>query len=170
MRIAIAAQDSDLPVFAAGLAADGAADAALLQEIERLNPHVDFSRIPAGTVLLLPDRVGSRENASRGLADEGFDALAQQVRAAVEATTARVRAGHDALQVQRKEVSGVVRSAALKRLMESDAQVRQLVEQGESVFKADTLRAREAAMELEALGKEAVEALEQLARAVGRTT
>ena len=168
MRITIAGQDSDLPVFAAGLTAGGAADAALLREIERLNPHVQFPRIPAGTVLLLPERAGLRDDASRGLTDEGFDAFADQMRAAVNATAVRVRGGHDALTLQRKEVSGVVRTSAMKRLIESDAQVRQLLEEGEAVSKADAVRARASIAAMEALGKDAAEALTELAKAIGR--
>jgi vacuolar-type H+-ATPase subunit I/STV1 len=169
LRTFVVSKSTTLKSLTASLAGEGAgageeAPAARLATLQRLNPHVvDLDRIPAGTVLIVPDVPKARAESS-SVAGPGFSEFAEQVRQAVAATSQRVGASYAALAEQQKEVAAALKSAAVKRQVDADADLQKQAKDAEAVFKADQQAAKAAQQTLEALHKEVEEELAALAK------
>jgi hypothetical protein len=141
-------------------------------EIEKLNPHVDFKKIEPGTVLLLPDppaATGTAGTATEGKSIQGqvFDDLQSEVTKAVEASGARVRRGYEALTEEAKEVNAVLKTAAVKRLVDADPDLKQQADAAAAVFKQDAADAKAADQALRSIQQQATEELGNLAKLLG---
>ncbi len=165
MRVLVVNSRSD--VEALGLRLGRERSARTLDEIERLNPHVDFKKIERGTVLLVPDLPSDREGESRSIQGQAFEDLRDQVTEALEASSARVRRGYEALDDEAKEVTGVLKSAPLKRAMEADQELKQQVEAAAAVFKQDAAEAKAAEQTLKAMRDQVGQELNALAKLLG---
>jgi hypothetical protein len=86
------------------------------------------------------------------------------VRQAVETGAKRVDAGYGALAEQQKEVAAALKSAAIRKQVEADADLQKLVADADAVFKADQQGAKAAQQTLESLQKGMAEELAQLAK------
>ena len=159
MRIVVTNRDTpDLQALGARLFGAGTAREGALQELQRLNPHVDFNRIEPGTVVLVPEQPGLRSGKSASVGGEAFEAFSEQARAALEATASRVRSGHEARLAQQKDVAAVLKSPALKRLLESDPDLKKERDAALQVFQEDLQAAKESESLLKALqGQSALE-------------
>jgi len=167
MRMIVIKQATDLPALGARLLGAGAAHEGALQGLQRLNPHVDFGRLEPGTVLLVPDQPGLCAGESRSVSGEAFDAFEEQVNASVNAAVARVRSGHEALAAQRQEVAALLKSAAVRRLIESDPDLKQELDAAAQVFKQDQQQAKEAEKTMQLLQEQAKAELAALAKLLG---
>jgi hypothetical protein len=145
-------------------------------EIEKLNPHVDFTRIEPGTVILIPDRIrpaGERapdaadDDKDRSVQGRAFDDLREQVSTALEASGARVRRGYDALANDAKEIGALLKSAPMKRAMEADPELKQQAEAAAAVFKQDQADAKAAEQSLKTIESRMQEELAALAKLLG---
>lgn len=164
MRMIVIKQGTDLATLSARLLAGGTGNEGALQSLQRLNPHVDFRAIEAGTVLLVPDLPGLRAGESTSISGEAFAAFQQQVSGAVEAAVARVRSGYEALAAQRQDVTAVLKSAAVRRVIEADPDLKSQLDAATQVFKQDQQRAKDAETTLQALqqAKDEMQALAKL--------
>lgn len=168
MRMIVVKQPGDLQALAGRLLRPGLArEAASLDALRRLNPHVDFSKLDAGTVLLVPDHPDFDGGDASSIGGEAFDSLAKDALAGLEAAAARMRDGFERRDAQRKDVTGVLRSAAFKRLAEADESLRRQAGEVDSRFKADAKRASDTAATLAAMHKALQAELDALARRVG---
>ena len=144
MRMTVVNKAADAASLVSQLGVDGAGKAHLLLQMQRLNPHVDFKRIEPGTVLLVPDQPGLKAGETSSVGGQAFDAFRDQVTGSMEAATRRVRQGHEALAAQRAEVNAVLKTAALKRLLEADPDLKPQLDAAAEVFKQDQQRAKDA--------------------------
>lgn len=144
-----------------GLAADASA---MFERVKALNPHVDFDRIPAGTVLLVPDAPESRAGgeAVRSPGSDGFEAVAQDALAGLKAASERAASAGEASAADRAAFTAVLKTAAVKRLIESDPLLKAQVEQATRTFDADRGAVQEAARQIELVAKTASEELAAL--------
>lgn len=142
-------QDSLRKLLKAGASGDLNATPAF-ERLQKLNPHVDFATLKPGTVLLLPDIPDLDPDSGETIAGEAFDGLAGDAAAGLKAASARVRAGFASREAERKDVGAVLKSAAIKRLMETDEVLRKQVSEADTRFKADQKEATEALAVLEA--------------------
>lgn len=157
MRIIVIKQGTDLQalgarLFGAGPTREGNREAAReagLQSLQRLNPHVDFKRIEPGTVMLVPEQPGLRETETASVGGEAFEAFSEQVREALKATAARVGSGHEARLAQQRDFTAVLKSPALRRLLNPDLEKE--LAAALQVFKDDQQAAKESELRLEAL-------------------
>ena len=169
LRTLVVSKPTTLKALSASLAADsGGASAetaaANLSALGRLNPHVaDLDRVPAGTVVFVPAGSKSRGD-GESIVEQSFGQFSEHVRQAVEASAKRVDAGHAALAEQQKEVVAALRSAAVKRQIDADADLQQQVKDAEAVFKADQQAARTAEQAFETLPKDVAAELAALAK------
>lgn len=124
---------------------------------------MNLEKIPAGTVLLIPDLPGLREGESSSVMGDAFDAVREGLLASVDAVGARVRGSYEALRAQQKEVSAVVKSAAFRRAL-ADPTLSEQVEAGTQVFKQDREEAKAADETLKALKEKAGAELAALAK------
>lgn len=164
MRMFVIKQATDLQALSAKLLTTGAGKESALQNLQRLNPHVDFNRLDAGTVLLVPDQPGVKTSESSSIGGEAFDAFHEQARASVDAAVTRVREGHDHLSAARTDVAAVLKTAALKRLLEADPDIKKALDEAAQVFKQDQQQAKESIAQLQAFQAQVNEELAQLAK------
>jgi len=167
MRMMVIDKKMDLRALGNQLLDDEAGRGSALDKLKNLNPHVDFINIEPGTVLLIPDAAGFRDADSFSVTGDAFDALREQMVAAVDAAASRLRAGFDALLAEQKEVAAVLKSAAARRAIEADPDLKPQIEAAAQVFKQDQQQARDAEKTLQALQEQAAAELESLARLLG---
>ena len=170
MHIYVIDQDTDPKALRSrllsGRLSDERADSAL-RALQDLNPHVDFKRLAVGNVLLVPDSPDFKTSGSKSAADDVVDDLHEIVRRGLEAAAARFKAGNEARAAEHAEVTTVLKSRALLRVLEGDPELKaQLLEVAKG-FKEDQRQAIEAERALEATSKNAMAELASLTRLLG---
>jgi hypothetical protein len=154
MRMIVLKQASDLQALTKRLLKPGAAgSAASLDKLKALNPHVDFARIDAGTILLVPDHPDFEGGEASSIGGAAFDSLSQDAITGMKAASARMRATFERHEAERKEIGAVFKSAGFKRLIENDEALKKQAAEVESRFKAEAKRATDVAALLEATEK-----------------
>lgn len=165
MRMIVIKQGTDAQALGSLLLGNAAGKQALLQRVEQLNPHVaDFERIEAGTVLLIPDVPGLKAGESASVGGQAFDALRAQVGASVEAMGTQVRKGYATMATERADVTAVLRNPALRRVLDSDPDLKPQLEAAAQVFKKDQQNAKDSETMLKTLQQGALAELDVLAR------
>ena len=164
MRTVIVDEASDLEALKTRLVGSRTLSAANVEKIRSFNPHVDLDRIPAGTVLLIPELPGLRARASSPLPGDAVTTLGETLLAAVDAARERVSRGFAGLQTEANEVSAAMRSPAFRRALEGDPELRAQVEAAAEVTRRDRERASAADEILGALRDEARDELEAIAK------
>lgn len=140
------------------------------ETIEKLNPHVDFTRIEPGTVILVPDAppaAAGQDDKDRSIQGRAFDDLRELVTGGLESSSARVRRGYDSLVADGKEITAALKSAPVKRAMEADQELKAQVEAAATVFKQDTADAKTADQTLKSIKDRMDEELSALAKLLG---
>jgi hypothetical protein len=170
MPIYVVDQDTDLKALRSrllsGRLSDERADLAL-RALQDLNPHVDFQRLAVGDVLIVPDSPSFKTSASKSAADDMVDDLQQLVRRGLEAAAARSNAGNEARAAERAEVSAVLKSRALLRVLEADPELKAQLLEVTKGFKEEQRQAIEDERTLEAASKNAMAELASLTRLLG---
>jgi hypothetical protein len=165
MRVKVINSRSDLEGL--GAAAGQAQAARRIEQIQRLNPHLDVKNIKRGTVVLVPEAAGERDTEARSLQGDAFADLRSQVSAALDASRARVRRGYGTLNENAKEVTTVLKSAAVKRALEAQPDLKEQAEAATRVFKQDAADAKTAEQTLKEMGDRFEQELEALAKLLG---
>ena len=89
MRIFVIKQDTDLKgVGETLLKKAGQPDRVSLERIKSLNPHLDETRVAAGTVLLVPDSPEFATDRADPVPANGFEGLEREMRSYRDATSA----------------------------------------------------------------------------------
>ena len=151
MRMIVIEQATDLQALTTRLLGAKAGAGASLDTLKQLNPHVDFNKLGAGTVLLVPDLPGLRDGQTGSIAGQAFDTFGQQVLADFDDAATRVQAGHAARLTDQKELVALFKGAALKRALEADAELKAQADVAAQVFKQDPIDAKAADETLKAL-------------------
>lgn len=152
MRMVVIQPESiDAKALVARLIGKGGDSDSALKTLQRINPHLDFTRLTAGTVLLVPDAPDFETSESVSIAGQGLAALDARFREAAEGARLRVRGSYEALAIQRKDVNGALKTAAVKRLVESDPDLKKQLEEADAVSKSDEQQFKSSEAELEAL-------------------
>lgn len=172
MRVIVINSRADAQTAASRLARERVGRPA--DEIERLNPHVDFTRIEPGTVILIPDRINPAgggdtqdDDKDRSIQGRAFDDLRGQAASALEGGSARVRRGFDTLAGEAKEIGALLKSAQVKRAMESDQELKSQVDAAAAVFKQDAADAKAAEQTLKSMKELMAKELEGLSKLLG---
>ena len=103
--------------------------------LQRLNPHIDFKKIEAGTVLFVPDQPGLKTGETNSVSGWVFDEFRAQVSDSIDASATRVREGFATLADERQTINAVLKSAAIKRLFEADPALKPQLEAALQIFK-----------------------------------
>lgn len=164
MRMIVIKQATDRQALGNQLLVSAAGNEGALERIELLNPHVDFGRIAAGTVLFVPDLPGLKAGASASVGGQAFDAFRDQVGASLDAVAAQVRKGYATLASERNDVMTVLKGAVVRRLLESDPDLRPQLDAAAQVFKQDQQNAKDAEVMLKTLQQGALTELDVLAK------
>jgi len=145
-------------------AASPALAAAALDKLKRLNPHLDFDRLPAGAVVLLPDDPALEATAGFAASGDAFGNLSQDLTQALALSATQVQARLAQNASEQKALAGALKVAAVARQISGDPELKQQVtsaaERTRDVAKkgADDLKALEEAQrvlkgDLAALGR-----------------
>jgi hypothetical protein len=102
----------------------GEGGAGALERLQALNPHVDFRRLAAGTVLLVPDSPEIKPSASRTLGGDPVDALVEDLSRGLKDQATRVRAMFKSQEDDRAAVAAALKTAAARRIVDSDPLLR----------------------------------------------
>jgi hypothetical protein len=165
--------DTDLQTLRTSLMSgrlSAAQAASALEELQALNPHVplkEANAIPANTVLLVPDAPSFKTSATESVAGGPLEALQKLVRDDLAAAAKRLKAGNAARASQRAEVLSVHKSAAFKKIVERDPELKQQVDDAVKVLKEDQQQATQAEETLEAAMEGTRAELASLAKLLG---
>jgi tail protein X len=167
MRIFITDKESDLPAIAAGLARSARATDATLERVLALNPQIaDTARVPAGSVLVLPD-ADVRAGAGAVVGGSTLGELGETVGAGLRAATTRVTERLEALTRDHAAVRDALKTAAAKRVIEGDPLLAQRLEASEARFKADQKEATESKARFSEIQKAALGEFARLEKLLG---
>jgi hypothetical protein len=125
--------------------------------IKALNSHVNLDQpIPPNTVLLIPDAADVKAGAGTGVGSDALDDFLADAEAAVKAMAASASAGFKQVEANHAAIGAAVRPAAVKRIIDSDPQVKKLLESADAQFKADQKLARDTQSQLADMQKRAL--------------
>jgi hypothetical protein len=116
MKTIVIHEDTELSTLARRLAGAGS-----MKAFERLNPHLAAGRLKAGTVVLVPP--DAAEGAQTGAAPH-LQALAMQMKSALEAAVGASGHGLELRAGDRKQVADALRVPAMRRVIEADPDLR----------------------------------------------
>ncbi|NDP63648.1 hypothetical protein [Polaromonas sp.] len=161
MRFIVIEQASDLQALSArllrnpagGQAGSQELSQATLEQIRMLNPHADFQHLEAGTVLLLPEAPELKDADSQSLAGNSFEDFTTRTREGLQAVAQRMKSSAEALAADRAAVTATVKSAAVKRLIESDPLLKKQLDEAGSESSDAQKQAQEASRQLETFQK-----------------
>lgn len=162
MRVTIIKQATNLTGVTAELLKAGVPAAKALARLKALNPHVDPKRVTVGTVLVLPDLAEMKAGVGEAVGAETFEQFAAEIAAGFKAASGRLRAGAKRRKDERDAVDGAVKTAAVKRVIASDAALRTQLADAERQSKADERQAKEAAKTMETMRDLAAKELQGL--------
>src|SRR5690349_16934472 len=122
MRLIVIKQASDLQALSNKLLIKKPGGTATLDRLKALNPHVDFNRIEAGTVLLLPDTpdVKADDKDTRSVAGDAFEDFVKETAEGFKSVAERVSRASESLATDRAAANAVLKIAAVRRQIESD--------------------------------------------------
>lgn len=170
MRMLVIKQDTDVEALAGSLLSARLGDsqgAAALARLQALNPHVDFRRLRAGTVLLVPSERAFKASASDSVAGQALAGFTETVQTALNAAVERTRAGLESRATERTDVQAVFRLAAVKRLLDSDPELKQFATDASKSFQDDERLSKENERALSTSAKAALVKLKDLDKLVG---
>ncbi len=170
MRILVIKQDTDLQalsgrLLSAKLSGDQADSA--LEALQHLNPHADLKKLRIGTVLLVPEAPGFKASATDAVADETFVGFQRLVRGALSSAADNLKAGNAERASERDEFAAVVKRAAVKRMIDSDAELKQQVADAAKAHKDEEQQAEQAEQNLATASKAALAKLTELGKLLG---
>ncbi len=145
MQIYTLKAGQDLSALTQQLQVKGGAQAVAL--LKTLNPHLDLTRLKAGSVVLVPSATDSTESVAGAV----FDALADDVRQGLKAASARVKAGQARADDNRKAVAAAVKSVAFKKVLQGDTEMARQVAAADAAAKSSAAQAKQAEQTLAGL-------------------
>lgn len=170
MRMFVIKQATDLQGVSTQLLrrAAGEGGAGALERLQALNPHVDFRKLAAGTVLLVPDSPEIKPSASRTLGEEPVDALVEDLARGLKEQAARVREALKRQEDDRTAVAAALKTAAAKRMLDSDPQLRDQVKAASQQSSDDRKRAQQTLEQIAGMQEGATRELARLQKLVDR--
>jgi hypothetical protein len=167
MRLIVIKEPTDLSTLAGTLLRKGTPPdtvASTLDRVKALNPHVDPTRLDAGTVLLLPDAPAIAGNVGNSPGRDAFKDFGTDVTAGFTAAARAVSASIDAVTSNRTAVAAVLKTAGVRRLIDSDPALKLQVDTATAQFDVEKQQATDAVKQFESLRKRATDELAVLAK------
>ena len=140
---------------------------AALDRLQALNPHADPERIPAGTVLFVPDTPAFKASVSASPQAAPIDEFRVMLTGALTEAAGRLKTASATRAAERADLSTVLRSAAFKRAAGDDREVLQQVSDAQKVLATEEADDKQAEETFAAMSKAALAALAQIAKVAG---
>ena len=171
MRLIVIQQASDLLTLSRTLFSDGpnstgnaAAHSATLERIRSLNPQVDFQRMEAGTVLLLPDVPDLKDTESQSIAGDSFADFTSHMPEGLRTVAQRLSGGAKALDAEREAVTAVLTIDAVKRQIRSDRLLEKQLADASEAFTTERKEMQKAAQQVKTMQVAVADELAALAK------
>lgn len=164
MRVILIKQASDLQALTNKLLGNKPGASATLDRVKALNPHVDFNRIEAGTVLLLPDAPGLQVNDkdTHSIGSDAFNDFVQHMEEGFKAAAEHVSKAADNLTAERAAIAAVLKTDVVKRQIESDPLLKKQLEDADGELNDEQKKIQGAVKQIEVMKKAAAEELKML--------
>jgi len=170
MRTLIIKQDTDLQALQGrlivGKTTAGQTESALKQ-LQDLNPHLDLNKLRAGAVLLIPDAPNFQVSVGDPVGAGTFDDFQQFVRSSLADAADRLKSGNAARAAERADIAALLKTAAFKRTLESNAVVKQQVAEAIKGFRDEQQQADQDEKAVAAAAKATLDQLSQLGTLLG---
>ena len=140
-----------------------------LERVMALNPQIaDFKKLPAGTVLILPDAPDLKAGAGESLTGAGMDDVIADLGRGLKAVNSRIVNRVEQLESDRVAVAAALKTAAAKRLVESDPALAKRITAANAQFKAEQTAAAEKQAQLAEVQKAALVEFARLQKLLGQ--
>jgi hypothetical protein len=169
-RMLVVKEDTDLHGVTTVLLRAGLSDAragSAREALRAMNRHLDPDRIPAGTVLLVPDEPGFNASASRPVVGDPLAGFQHIMTTELIAAAQKLKAGNAARADEHARVTSVEKTAAFKKIVAADPMLKQQLEDAAKAFKIDQENAVQAEQALDVATKGALAELTSLAKLLG---
>lgn len=170
MRTLVIRQDTDLQALRgrliAGKASAGQTESALKQ-LQELNPHLNLNDLRAGAVVLVPDSPNFKASEGDIVGSGTFDDFQQFVRSSLSDASERLKSGNAARAGERADITAILKTAAFKRVLESDADLKQQVAEAIKGFKDEQTQADQDEKAVAAASKATLDVLAGLSKLLG---
>lgn len=140
---------------------------AALERLKALNPHADPERIPAGTILFVPDSPAFKASASMSPQAAPIEDFRVMLTSALSDAATRLKNASATRAAERADLSTVVKGAAFKRAAGDDRDVLQQVSDAQKAMATEEAEDKQAEESLAAISKAALAALAQLTKVAG---
>jgi hypothetical protein len=170
MRMLVIKQDADIHTLSARLLSaklNSDQTKSAIASLQAFNPQVDFEKLGVGTVLLVPDTPSFKPSATSAVLNGAFGDFEKLVRSGLSDAAARMKADNAAHTADAGAVASVLRLAAVKRLIDADADLEQQVSSVTKTLKDDEQQSKEAEQTLVTASKEALAKLVQMGKFIG---
>jgi hypothetical protein len=168
MRIFITDRDTLQPAdLQAKVFRAGVADNTALDQLRKLNPQVDFTRLAEGTVLLLPDTPEIAAGAGKTAGSDNFGDLATDLTRSLEATSENIRKRLDRGMAEQKALTATLKPAAVSAQVKADPELLKQIEAAADRARADGKKAADNLKALQQAHQQAQKELAELAKLFG---
>lgn len=147
--------------------ANAAQTKAALQELQQLNPHLDINNLKPGAVILIPDAPNFNATEGDPVGSGTFEDFQQLVRSGLSDAAERLRSGDAARAADRSEVTATLKSPAIKRLLDSDQDLRQQIAEATKSFKEEQAQEDQDEKAVAASAKAVLAELAELGKVLG---
>lgn len=161
MRMIMIREATDLEGLRSSLLKRGGRSATI-ERLQALNPHVDLQRLAPGTVLLVPDNSDVKTTATRAVGDDVSADFAALVDQSLSQFDDRLRAGAANREIERKEVAAVVKTDAVKRLIEADSALKRQYQLADERLAREKKRDEEVIKQVGEMRQRAAKELDEL--------
>jgi len=169
MRIFIAKTNTNLKSLGETLLKGSSAASGTLDRVMALNPQVeDFQHLAAGTVLILPDAPDLKVSAGSPVGSGDLADLASEVGVGLRAVGTRTANRFETLAEDHAAVKDVLKTAAAKRVIESDPSLANRLKAVDARFKVDQKAAAETKAQFDEVQKLALAEFERLQKLLGQ--
>lgn len=109
---------------------------AALESLQALNPHADFQHLDAGTVLFVPDAPAFNAGESEAIVDDAIQVLERIAKSGLDAALTRSKQAAAERVAAGADIAKTLKSAAFKRIVETDPDLGREVESATAAIKA----------------------------------
>jgi hypothetical protein len=140
---------------------------AALDALQAVNPHADLKKLRAGTVLFVPETSGFKASASVSVQGNALGDFQQMVRNVLGQAAEKLKAGNATRAGERDAVAAVIGTAAVKRILDSDAELMKQVTEETKASEEDQKQADQAEQALAAASRAVLAKLTELSKLLG---
>jgi hypothetical protein len=145
----------------------GAQAEAATAQLRALNPHADFDKLKAGTVIFIPDLPQFKPSVATSTQANLADDFRKLVSEALDTSTQQMKLATADRAAERADVAAILKSAALREIIGSDKDASVQVDAAQKAIADEEKQDKQNDEAFAAMSKAALETLAQLSKIVG---